>query len=139
MTSQLVLLDSNVIVDYALKRPGFVENAKKIFKQTEDGTIVGCMSSSAVTDVYYIVESKTTHDYAWALMEYLYQTLRIVPVIRETIREALDSGMYDFEDAVQAAAARDFGIDMVVTRDKTGFHDSGLRVCSPEEFLETLK
>ena len=83
MTGQLVLLDSNVIVDYALKRPGFVENAKKIFQQTEDGTIVGCMSSSAVTDVYYIVESKTTHDYAWTLMEYLYQTLRIVPVIRK--------------------------------------------------------
>ena len=47
--------------------------------------------------------------------------------------------MKDFEDAVQAAAARDFGIDVVVTRDKTGFHDSGLRVYLPKEFLETLK
>jgi len=27
----------------------------------------------------------------------------------------------------------------VITRDKTGFHDSGLNVYSPEEFLETLK
>ena len=45
----------------------------------------------------------------------------------------------DFEDAVQAAAAKDFGIDIVVTRDKTGFLDSGLRVYSPEEFLEALK
>ena len=47
--------------------------------------------------------------------------------------------MTDFEDAVQAAVAQDFGIDIVVTRDKTGFGDSGLKVYSPDEFLETLK
>jgi len=139
MMSQHVLLDSNVIVDYALIRPGFTENAEKIFEHVEAGTIEGCISSSAVTDVYYIVESKTTRDYAWQMMEYIDQTLRIIPVIRETIREALDSGMYDFEDAVQAAAAQDFGIDIVVTRDKTGFSDSGLKVYLPEEFLATLK
>ena len=33
-------------------------------------------------------------------MGYAYQALWIVPVIRETIREALDSDMTDFEDAV---------------------------------------
>ena len=139
MMSQHVLLDSNIIVDYALQRPDFVENARKIVEHIETGTIVGCMSSSAVTDVYYIVERQTTRDRAWKMMEFIDQTLWILPVIRKTIREALDSGMFDFEDAVQAAAAQDFGIDIVVTRDKTGFIDSTLRGYSPEEFLETLK
>ena len=138
MTHQ-ILLDSNVVIDHILKRTDFVESAEKIFKQIEVGTIVGCMSSSAVTDVYYIVENNTTHDHAWKMMEYIYQTLRILPVIRRTIRDALDSGMDDFEDAVQAAAAQDFGINIVITRDKTGFSNSGLQVYSPEEFLETLK
>jgi hypothetical protein len=41
--------------------------------------------------------------------------------------------------AVQVAAAQNFGIDIIVTRDAMGFIDSGLRVYSPEEFLETLK
>jgi hypothetical protein len=72
------------------------------------------------------------------MMELLYRSVRILPVIRKTIREALDSDMQDFEDAVQAAAAQDCGIDIVITRDKSGFHDSGLNVYSPEEFLETL-
>lgn len=137
--NQHVLLDSNVIVDYALKRSGFVENAEMIFKQIEEETIVGCISSSAVTDVYYIVANKTNDDYAWEMMEYIYQTLRILPVIQETIRAALDSGMHDFEDAVQAAAARDIGIGIVVTRDRAGFHNAGLRIYSPEEFLEIQK
>ena len=84
---QHVLLDSNVIVDYALQRPDFVENANRIFEIIEAGTLVGYISSSAVTDVYYIVERKMTRGYAWETIEYVYQTLRIIPVIRETFEE----------------------------------------------------
>jgi len=135
---QRILLDSNVVLDYALKRPGFIESAERVFTRIESGAIVGCISSLAVTDLYYLVESATNHDRAWKMMEYLYRTLRILPVIRKTIRSALDSGMHDFEDAVQTAAAKDFGIDIVVTRDKTGFGNSGLHVYLPEEFLRTL-
>jgi predicted nucleic acid-binding protein len=64
--------------------------------------------------------------------------LTVIPVNFEIIKAAFTLPMIDFEDAVQAAAARDFGIDIVVTRDKTGFLDSGLSVHSPEEFLEML-
>ena len=30
---QHVMLDTNVVVDFILKRPGFVENAEKIFEK----------------------------------------------------------------------------------------------------------
>lgn len=131
-----VLIDSNITVDFILMRTGFVENAEKIFKLIEAGNIAGCISASAITDIHYIIKSKANSKYAWEMVEYLYRTLRILPVIRETIRDALDSGMPDFEDAVQAAAAKNFVIDIVVTRDKSGFHNSGLQVYSPEEFLK---
>ena len=133
------LIDSNVVLDFFLKRPGFFEKAKVIFKAVEKKRLIGCISSSAMTDIYYITESKTDADYAWEMMEYLYRTGKILPVIRKTVRTALDSGMKDFEDAVQAAAAKDFGIDIVVTRDPTDFANSGLQIYSPEEFLEEVK
>ena len=66
------------------------------------------------------------------------QWCEVAPVNRRVLDVARSSGMYDFEDAVQAAAAQDFGIDIVVTRDKAGFADSGLQVYSPEEFLEMV-
>ncbi len=134
-----VLLDSNVVVDLVLMRVGFVENAERIFEMIEAGTLIGCISSSAVTDVHYIVEKKMTPKYAWEAMEFVYRTMQILPVTRKTIRTALDSGMEDFEDAVQAATAANCRIDIVVTRDEKGFRDSGLRVYSPEEFLKTLE
>ena len=134
-----VLIDSNVTLDFLLERPGFVENAEKIFKEIEEKRLIGCISSSAITDVYYIVESKRDSDYAWEMMKYLYRTVKILPVIRKTVRTALSSGMKDFEDAVQTAAAKDYGIDIVVTRDTMGFVNSGLQVYLPEEFLEVVK
>ena len=61
---QYAMIDTNVVLDFLLKRIGFVENAEKIFERIEAGTLVGCISSSVITDVYYIIENKTTRGYA---------------------------------------------------------------------------
>ena len=57
---------------------------------------------------------------------------------RTVLDDARVANMPDFEDAVQAAAAKHCGIDTVVTRDKADFSNSGLQVFSPEEFLATV-
>jgi len=134
-----VLIDTNVALDYFLKREGFAENARRVFHEIISGDTNGCLSSSVVTDLHYSISKLKGPGIARGVVEEVYRYLTILTVSEETIGKALAMPMEDFEDAVQAAAARDFGIDAVVTRDKTGFHDSGLQVCSPEEFLETLK
>jgi len=135
-----VLIDTNVVLDYAGEREGFVEAAKEIFVLMRQGSFDGFVSSSAVTDIYFFLRKHyKSSEIALSLLVMLLKALGVLMVDGQTIESAIDSGMKDFEDAVQAAAARDFGIDMVVTRDRTGFHDSGLLVYSPEEFLETLK
>ena len=134
-----VLIDTNVILDAILPRGEFSRLARLLVRRHEEKTFQGFVSASAITDVYFLVEKVKKRDLALLAIKKVVRMLTVIPVNLETIETAIDSGMYDFEDAVQAAAARDFGIDIVVTRDKTGFHDSGLRVCSPDEFLETLK
>jgi len=135
-----ILIDTNVVLDFVEEREGFFEAAQKVFEIIMQRKVIGCVSASAVTDIYYfLLKRYKDPDFAISLLTKLIRILKILAVDRKTIETAIDSGMKDFEDAVQAAAARDFGIDTVVTRDKTGFHDSGLRVCSPEEFLETVK
>ena len=134
------LIDTNVVLDYAVKREGFFEDAKEVFVQMRQGSFVGFVSSSAVTDIYFFLKKHyKSSETALSQLVTLLDTLEVLTVDRQTIDTAIDSGMDDFEDAVQVAAAQDFGIDIVVTRDKTGYHDSTLRVYLPEEFLETLK
>jgi len=133
------LIDTNVVLDYAEEREGFFEVAEEIFMQMWRGSFIGFVSASAVTDIYFFLEKHYKNsETALSLLIMLLETLDVLTVDRNTIDAAIESGMKDFEDAVQAVAAQDCEIDIVITRDKSGFHDSGLNVYSPEEFLETL-
>ena len=134
-----VLIDTNVALDYFLRREGFAEHAKRVFHEIISGDTNGCLSSSVVTDIYYCVTRQRNADIARKVVEEVYRYLTILTVGEDTIGNALALPMTDFEDAVQAAAAKDCEIDIVITRDQSGFHDSGLKVYSPEKFLETLK
>ena len=134
-----VLIDTNVALDYFLRREGLAENAKHVFHEIISGDINGCLSSSVVTDIYYCVSRQKNTGVARKVVEEIYRYLTILTVGEVTIGEALILSVEDFEDAVQAVAAQGVGIDIVVTRDKAGFRNSGLRGYSPEEFLKMLK
>ncbi|MCL2622407.1 MAG: PIN domain-containing protein [Planctomycetaceae bacterium] len=134
-----ILIDTNVILDAILPRGEFSRLAWLLVRKHEEKSFQGFVSASAITDVYFLVEKVKKRDLALLAIKKVVRMLTVIPVNFEIIEAAIDSGMKGFEDAVQAAAARDFGVNTVVTRDKTGFRDSDLRVCSPEEFLETVK
>jgi predicted nucleic acid-binding protein len=133
-----VLIDTNVALDFYLKRSEFFEAADRIFQAIRDRKIVGCLSASVVTDLYYILNRRVNEKHAREVVETVYATFRILTVDRRLIRAALDAPMSDFEDAVQAVAVKRIGATTVITRDKSGFHASGLQVYSPEEFLATF-
>ena len=51
-----VLLDTNIILDYVLKRNHFFELSKAIFKWAFDHKINAYISASAITDIYFLVK-----------------------------------------------------------------------------------
>ena len=133
-----VLIDTNVLLDFFMERPKFFEAADRIFQSIRSRRVAGCISASVVTDLYYILEKEKNEKHAREVVETIYATFRILTVDRRLIREALDAPMTDLEDAVQTVAALKIGVTTVVTRDPTGFHNSGLQIYSPEEFLEEV-
>ena len=48
---------------------------------------------------------------------------------------ALRSKLTDFEDAVQVESAKQSGIGIIITRNKTDFVKSDVSIFTPEEFL----
>ena len=134
-----VLIDTNVALDYFLKREGFAENAMRVFHEIISGDINGCLSSSVVTDIYFSINrQRKSAEFARKVVEEVYRYLTILTVSEATIGKALSMPIEDFEDAVQIVAAKEVGIDIVVTRDKH-FKQSQMKVYSPEEFLEALE
>jgi len=50
--------------------------------------------------------------------------------------KALKSNLKDFEDAIQVSAAEYYEIEIIVTRNKSDFLNSGLEILTPKELID---
>ena len=132
-----VLIDTNVILDFMLRRERYYENAAKINILSEKGYICGYISASAVTDIFYVAKKELKdRDIVAALLKNLLKTARIASVTEGSIHEALDLEWDDFEDSVQYVAGQSVSVDdYIVTRNPKDFAYSQIEVISPDEFL----
>jgi predicted nucleic acid-binding protein len=64
--------------------------------------------------------------------------MTICPVDRAVLESAFNSGLTDFEDAVQIFCAVTQGLDAILTRDKRGFVSSPIPVLAVGELLQQL-
>jgi len=50
-----VFIDTNVVLDFLLEREPFVEDAVKLFAKIDAGEIIGCITATTITTIYYII------------------------------------------------------------------------------------
>lgn len=131
----LILLDTNIILDLALQRQPYFEEAIAIFKLIDKSNIRACVTASSITDIYYIVKKSKSHNEAIAIVKNIIQYFEIISVDKEIIVRAIESSMKDFEDAIQSFAALSENIDYIVTRNIKDFENSKVLAISPQEFL----
>lgn len=134
-----LLLDTNVVVDFVLDDSPFADQSRELFSAMKNKQFRGCVTASALTDIYYIVRRRRNKQVAEDLIAFLYDNTEVLSVDRKTIGDAIDLKFRDFEDAVQAAAARRQNVDAIVTQNMKDFVGCGLTVYSPEEMLRELK
>lgn len=133
-----ILIDTNVILDIALKRQPFFDASVKIFFLIDQKKLIGYVTASTITDIYYISKKEKNHEIAIQFISSLLEIVDIIGVDKDIIITALLSGMKDFEDAVQVSAAEYNEIRILVTRNKPDFHNCNLEVFTPSEFVETI-
>lgn len=130
-----VLFDTNIILDIALKRVPHFELAAELFGMIDEMKITGHVTASTITDIYYISKKQKGHMSAIAFISSLIEILDVVGVNRETIINALEMDLKDFEDSIQASAAQYYKLDCIITRNELDFEKSDLKVFTPEEYL----
>jgi len=135
-----ILLDTNIILDYALQREGFWEAAEKIFMLTESEENIEFVSSSAVTDIFYMLRRYYKDSFkAQEKLKDIRRLVRILEVSDANIDHALSLKWKDFEDAVQYAVAVDNKLDVIVTRNVKDFELKEIPVLTPAELLEKFQ
>ena len=72
-------------------------------------------------------------------MVFAMNEFQLIDVLASDCKQAYESDMSDFSNALVSSSAGRVGIDLIVSRDKAGFESSLVPVMTPEEFLKIYK
>jgi predicted nucleic acid-binding protein len=128
-----VLIDTNVVLDFLQEREPFVENAARLFERIDAGELEGFIAATTITNIYYIVRRIAGRVVAQDAITQVLSDLSICAVDQEVLEQALALSFEDFEDAVQYTCAVVHSVDVIVTRDASGFVNVEIPVVLPEE------
>lgn len=128
------LLDLNVVLDYMAQRQPWYAAASAIFQAEARAQASLFVSGAGVSTLAYILQEGRTRQKARVAVEIMLRRLRVATVDQAVVDLAFKLNLPDFEDAIQAAAAIEAGIPILVTRDAGHFKGLGdrLQVLAPE-------
>jgi len=134
-----VVFDTNVIIDAIAGRKPFDTEAKKLLLLAAKDEFKGYITANSVTDIYYVVRRSLTEDETRLIIKSVLYSLDIIGVSDEDCRQAFNSTIRDYEDALLATCAEKIDADSIVSRDAEFLKsDSSVPVCSPLELLQKL-
>jgi predicted nucleic acid-binding protein len=131
-----VLIDTNVVLDVLIGNPGVFVHSKKVMDFAEQKQIIGYISASAITDIFYIAQKKLGKKPAKEAIKKLLQIYQPATVTGSHIYQALDMEWADFEDSVQYVVGAGLPVDYIVTRNTQDFFSSTIPAVTPEQFLK---
>ena len=132
-----LLIDTNIVLDVLLKREPFCHDAVKVMNMAQYDDIQEYISASAVTDIYYIAYKQIRdRTLVLDLMKRLLMVVSIAAVSEQEIRNALEAGWKDFEDAVQYSVALLNEMAGLVTRNPKDYEGTDINIWSPEQVLK---
>lgn len=134
-----IFVDTNVVVDFLTHRPDFYEPAASIFQLVKEDAVSCIVSSLTIVNCAYLMRKIYGKQGILKKLSLFMHMLDISPIDQNVIARAMQSGPYDFEDAVQYQSSLVEQADLIITRDKKGFRDCSLPVMTPVEFLQNCQ
>ncbi|MEB2775751.1 PIN domain-containing protein [Algoriphagus sp. D3-2-R+10] len=133
-------LDSDVILDYLLKRTPFNSYAREIFQLAFNQKIEIYTSSLAISNIHYISTKQVGKQQSLKLIKDFLELCKVLSVGEQEIYLAVKSNFSDFEDAIQYfTVISNPDIKGIITRNTSDYKHSTLPVYSSQEFLALFK
>lgn len=134
-----LLLDTNVMIDYFLRRRPFFEDVQKVnvmryFRDAELWT-----SAKSYTDLFCFGRKAIGSEGIQKAMAAALPRLGVCTIDGDDIRWAAEQGWKDFEDCVVSRAAQKVGADYLLTRNVGDFERSAVPAITPSDFLALVE
>ena len=126
-----VLIDANVVFDVVEKRQPHYAASNQVLCLCRRRVLAGMVAYHTIANVFYQYGKPAVP----FLKEFLLPHVRTVSADSPLVIQALAWGMTDFEDALQAAAARANGAAFIISRNVKDFKRSHVPVLTPSDYL----
>ncbi|MDX2196275.1 MAG: PIN domain-containing protein [Cytophagales bacterium] len=136
----IILIDTDVILDFFFDRQPFAEDASQILVLCEKNVIKGFVTPVMISNLYYLLRKTAKHDKVIEHLKMLMNIINITSANKKAVIEALHSEFKDFEDALQYYSAKNQkNIKVIVTRNIKDYVISTMPVMTPETYLKAIK
>lgn len=133
------MIDTNIFIDVFTKREPFYKDSKKVLELCENRKVIGFVSSSNITDIFYLIRRITKSlDIAYDAVGSILKIVKVVSVTETDVQTAYQKKAKDFEDCLLATCTISNGINGIVTRNKIDFEKFGIDLYSPEEVINNI-
>ena len=135
-----VLLDTNVVLDFLLRREPNYIYAQTIINEIVNGAVQGFITASMATDIFYLLQKANNKIFALNSLSDLLIMLDVLTVYRDDVYSVLDTDWEDFEDALLAYVAIRSGMDAIVTRNIKDYQNAkNIKIVIPHDFLQFME
>ena len=134
----VLLIDSNVILDYLLVCRNHFKNAQSLLTKCRNPSINGYLSFHSIPIIWYTLRKYSVHERRRALLE-VTDLLTVVSAPHNDVIDAIaDESFPDFEDCLQSKCALQVNADYIVTRNVKDFTASKIPAVTPAELMEII-
>ena len=133
-----ILFDSNVIMDFIIKREPFSGNAERAIGICMDNDDIHAgIAAHTVPNLFYILRKHLNTEQRRNILLEICRMFSVVGIDVDKLIFALQNDIFsDFEDCLQVECAKYFKADYIVTRNTKDFKGSVVPVIEPSEFAE---
>lgn len=131
----MILLDTDVLIDVALARS---PHAGALLDYLERAPRMAFVAWHSLSNVYYLVRPAKGGGEAKEFLVELTRFVTVAPTDTDSLRYAASLPMRDFEDAMQVAAARACGAEVIASRNTRDYRGSPIPARTPKQVLAGL-
>lgn len=136
----VVLIDTNVLLDFLQGREPYFSNADRIIKLCADQKIHGFMAAHSISNMFYILRKDMSVEVRREVLLNLCDILAIEGINSVKVIDALKNDAFvDLEDCLQSGCAKNVKADYIVTRNIKDFEVSEVPAILPENFLRVVQ
>ena len=131
----MILLDTDVLLDVALGRS---MESGDLLRFLEVAPIGAFVAWHTLSNFYYVFRPVGGGRLAKDFLVDLTEFVTVAPTNTDSLRYAANLPLSDLEDAMQVAAARACGAEVIATRNVRDFAKSPIRARTPKQLLAEL-